>query len=515
MCVIVNHGRTFMSSVARFEPFPLTPEIAESFRAKKQIPAHLYSKEGQILIYKKEDAGEVEIERLLKFAERGIYYNTEDAETFGLKGSERKIPEGLSDTKLLGEETAVQLSKETSELFAQLRGGALTAESAKKTRDRLDNMFKSFEEQPDAMIGLVNILEFMKDDVAAYDVQMAVKRTVVSMAMKTRGMHANSFREKQKMEEMTNIVMMSALFCDIGITRMTMPTTPRLTDQEMTYIKNHPLMSYLMLAHQDEIDPAVKRNILCHHRPLRTGITGNNYPDLRVLIDKLSKLEAQYSTDSTKTSIVKDIRKQLVFLKSDVTYDEDANILAIASAFASLTSKVAWRDAMPPEKAVRAIINESYFTFSERAVREFLDHVAISLCDNKKILAEGDFIIIVTRSAEGKNHFEICQITQASRYQSRPGVDRVAEITPRIEQSPKLHIAGFDLDSIKPDRRFAHYELAQDDSRRLVYAIDPEIETELYARLQELVAGRKRYEPEKHVRDPKAQDKAADKPAKA
>ncbi|HMW59978.1 MAG TPA: hypothetical protein PKA91_10055, partial [Leptospiraceae bacterium] len=451
----------------RFEPFPFTADIADNFRAKKQIPAHLYSKEGQILIYRKDGATDGEIDKILKFAERGIYYNVDDAESLGLKGDRRDVPAGLSDTKLFASEKAQDLTRETQEIFSQLRETAITSDTARKTKATMTQVFDDFESQPDAMIGLVNIIECMKDAVGAYDVQMAVKRTVVSMAMKTRGMHANSFRERQKMQEMATVVMTSALFCDIGTTRMKMPTDVGLTPEQMSYVRNHPLMSYLLIAHQDEIDSAVKRNILCHHRPLRQGLPGNNYPELKPLILKLGQLLENYEKEPSRQSIVRDLKQQIHSLKQDIPYDEDANILAIASEFASLTSRTSWREAHTPQRAVRSIINNSYFTYAERAIREFLDHVAISLCDNKKIISEGDFIVLVNRSAEGKTFFEVCQITSSSRYQSRPGVDRVAEILPIVDQSPKLKLTGFDISSIRPDKRFAHYELAQDDSRRL------------------------------------------------
>lgn len=478
--------------MARFEPFTLTPEVLESFRSKKQIPAHLYSKEGQILIHSKENATDTEIERLLRFADRGIYYNVDDADTLGIKPDRRSIPDGLSDTKLIGQEAAEHLTRETSEIMTRLKEQAITADLARRTKSTLGDVFTRFESQPDAMIGLVNILESMRDVSGTYDVQLAVKRTVVSMAMKTRGMNAVGMRERERMNDLVSVTMVSSLFCDVGTARMKMPTGTPLTDEEMKYVRNHPLMSYLTIAHQEEIDPRVKRNILVHHRPMRQGLPGNNYPELKSLLARLTHLAESYRGEYSKAAVVTDLNRQIASLKNDLPYDEDANILGLASEFASLTSETAWRAAFPAERAVRMIINNSYFTYADRGIREFLDHTAISLCDNKKIITEGDFVILASRTMEGKNYFEACQVTTASRFQSRPGVDRIAEIVPVIRQSPRIAFGGWQLDTLRPDRRFAHFELAQDDTRRIVYAVDPEHDAELYEKLVSLVAGRKR-----------------------
>jgi len=478
--------------MARFEPFSLTPEVIESFRGQKQIPAHLYSKEGQILIHRKENATDTEIERLLRFADRGIYYNVDDADSLGIKGDKRSIPEGLSDARLIGRESAEELVRETTDIMTRLKEQAITADLARRTKSTLGDVFSRFESQPDSMIGLVNILESMHDVAGAYDVQLAVKRTVVSMAMKTRGMNAVGMRERERMSDLVNVTMLSALFCDVGTARMRMPTGTPLSEEEMKYVRNHPLMSYLTLAHQEEIDPRVKRNVLVHHRPMRQGLPGNNYPDIKTLLSKLGQLAESYKGEYSKAAVVTDLNRQIAALKNDLPYDEDANIIALASEFASLTSEAVWRPAFSAERAVRMIINNSYFTYADRGIREFLDHTAISLCDNKKILTEGDFAILASRTVEGKNYFEACQITQASRFQSRPGVDRIAEITPVLRQSPRIEFAGWQLDTIRPDKRFAHFELAQDDTRRIVYAVDPLHDPELFERLTSLVAGRKR-----------------------
>ncbi len=479
--------------MGEFLPFEFSPEIIDGFRAKKEIPVHFYNKEGQILIYRKESASDAEIERLLRFVKQGIYYSTDDMDILGIK---RKDPganaDGLSDTKLLSENHAEELTRDTSELFLTLKRSTITALHAKNSSDRLNQLFNDFESQPDAMTGLVNIIELMSGKGASQDVEMAVKRTVVAMAMKTRGMKAQSVRDQRKMQDMVNVLMMSALLCDVGYSRMTLPTSESLNDEQMEYIRNHPLMSYLMLVHEPTIDTRVKRNILVHHRPLRQGVPGNNYPQLKTLLVKLGQLEEKYRDDMARQHIAADIRQQIQLLRTDLAYDEDANILAVASEFASLTCNTPWRNAFAPDRAVRMIINNSFFTYSDRIVREFLDHVAMSLCDNHKVLKEGDFIIVASRGSDGRPFFEVCQITSATRYQSRPEVERFATIFPEFTRSPKLGFASFNLDKLRPDPRFAHFDLSKDDSRHIVYAVDPPYDEKMFKRFTELTAGRRR-----------------------
>jgi len=478
-------------SEKKFHLFEFTPEIMQQIVASREIPVHFYNKEGQILIYKKEGASEQEIDRLMRFVELGVYYDQDDSERLGIKGKQRDIPEGLSDTKLLAEETAKELAADTKELFSSLQRTAITSVQARRTSQQLTKVFQDFAEQPDAMNGLVNIIELMKDTDNAYEVELATKRTVVAMAMKTRGMMALNFREQARQNEAVNILMMSALLCDIGYMKMKLPDGAGLDLKGMNYIKHHPLMSYLLLAHETGIDTRIKRNILLHHHPMRdSNKNTNSYPDIPFIRQKLNDLLQQYAAMPDKKTVCDDIRNQLKLLDQDLTYDEDAAILCLASAFASLTSPVPWRKAFSPRRAVQLIINDSLFTYPDRTIREFLDYIAISLCDNEKIIREGDFIILVSRSQSGHIFYEAAMVTNSNRYQSRPGVDRIATLEPIIETSPKIQIAKFNIASIKPDRRLAHFELSQDDSRRIAYAIDPNYDEELFNELTKLLKNR-------------------------
>ncbi len=460
-------------SASKFKPFEFNEEVINRIHEKREIPVHFYNKDGQILIYKKEQVSEAEITRLLRFVEQGIYYNTDDADLLGMK-EKRVVPEGLTDTKLLGEQMAEQMSADASQLFGELKKSSMTAFQTRRTTERLTSVFDDFENQPDAMTGLVNIIELMGNNQSGPAVAMAVKRTVVAMAMKTRGMQANTARDRTKMQDMVGVLMTSAMLCDIGYMRMKLPTQAGLTLKEMQYIRQHPLMSYLMLAHDREIDPRIKHNVLCHHRPLREGGVGNNYPETKPLVAKLRELFQTYNDDLNRQTLAADITQQLELLQTDLPYDEDLNILALASEFASLTSDTEWRRAYPAAKAVRMIVNNSYFTYTDRILREFLDYLAISMCDNQKILREGDYIVVAARGRDEKTYFEVCHITNATRYQSKPGINRIGTLNPIIEKAPKLRLAGFDLDSWRADPRMAHYEMAKDDTRHIVYAPDPD-----------------------------------------
>ncbi|MCB1164653.1 MAG: c-di-GMP phosphodiesterase [Leptospiraceae bacterium] len=472
--------------MSKFELFDFTPEIIDSFRENHEIPVHFYNKDGQVLIHKKEDASEAEIDRLLRFVKQGIYYDIEDSEKLGISQDGRDIPEGLTDTKLLDEQITDELNEGAKELFQSLKRTSITSVQARKTSERLAGVFDAFESQPDMGVGLVNILELMGGRDNTHDVELAVKRTVVAMALKTRGTTATGARDRARLQDAANVLMMSALLCDIGYGRMNMPEEDGLSDQQMNYIRNHPIMSYLMIAHERSIDPRVKRNVLSHHRPMKAGTPGNNYPSIKNITARLNALKEKYEQDPARRHIAEDIDMQLKLLVRDLPYDEDAAILAIASEFASLTSRVPWREPFSARRAVQMIVNNSYFTYPDRIVREFLDYVSISLCNNEKILKEGDFIIVAMRSGSGKTFFEVGQITNATRFQSKPGMDRFATIYPEIGRSPKFQFLKFPLEGLKPDPRKAHYELSKDDSRHIVYAVDPTHDPDLYEELFKL-----------------------------
>ena len=460
-----------VSCMRKFIKFNITKELVNNFKLNRQIPLHFYNREGQILVYSKTDASEEDITKLLRFNKQGIYYDKED-ESILQNNNKSDIPEGLTDTKLISEKIADKIIEGTSSLFDQLRNNVMSSIHAKNASSKLSNIFTEFENQEDILTGLVNIIEIMNNRKNSLDIALATKRTTVAMAIKTRGIFTASESEKEKRKEMISDLMLSALLCDTGTTKMKMPVHRGLLKEEMDYIRNHPLLSYLMVAHESGIKSTVKHNILCHHRPLREGTVNNNYPSYSFLIKKLEFIKNKYQSEPGHIDLIKDIDMQIYLLKNDTFHDDDANILAIASEFSSLTSEVPWREAFSPVDAVRKMINNSLFTYSDRSIREFLDYIAISLCDNQKIINDGNFVIVNILDSDNKSHFEICTVVHSDRFQSRPTVERFATIRPIIKKDPKIHISGFDLNSITLDPRRARFNLRNDDSRHIIYLVD-------------------------------------------
>ena len=113
--------------MSKFELFDFTPEIIESFRENHEIPVHFYNKDGQVLIHKKEEASDAEIDRLLRFVKQGIYYDVEDSEKLGIQEKNRNVPEGLTDTKLISEQITDELNDGAKELFQNLKRTSITS----------------------------------------------------------------------------------------------------------------------------------------------------------------------------------------------------------------------------------------------------------------------------------------------------------------------------------------------------------------------------------------------------
>lgn len=461
--------------------FDFSDEIINDFKARKQIPIDFYNNKGQILIYRKDEATDAEIERLFKFINQGIYYKEEDEHKLkGKKKKEkpRKTPEGLSDTKLISKNYADALTNDTTEVFEKLRQSSGHTLASKKMKERMDSLFIDFSHQDDALSGLVNILELMQDHDSSYDVEKAIKRTIVSMAIKTRGMiMSGNSNMAGDLKDGINNLMMSSLFCDVGYYKMSMPINIGLSQEEMTYIKNHPLVSYLMIAHDKNISSVTKHNILMHHRPKGgEGQHHNDYPDTASLEQKLTAVREKYQNEPSKEGVVADINRQLQMIARNASsYQEDSNILALSSEFASLTSPTTWRESIAGDLAVKMILNNSFFTYSFRIMREFLDYIVLSLIDNQFALKVGDFVVVNSSAEKSNSSFELCQVDEVGRYQSRPRVVRIGAVRPKVETQPKLKFEGFDLENTKKDPRKARYDLKLDESRQLVYAYDPRL----------------------------------------
>lgn len=473
--------------------FEFTVEIVNRLREQKAIPIDFYNKDGQILIHKKEEATEEEIGRILRFIDQGIYYNDLDSDKLNLR-EKKEIPDGLTETRLLSKEYTRKLTEHAGKMFDALKTSSSSQKFTGESNSILNGLFEDFANQSDAMSGLVNIIELMKESESPYQVELAVKRSVIAMALKTRGMQAAlSHKDKLMHKETINNLMLSAFLCDVGYFRMDMPKELGLSMKQMEYIKNHPLMSYLLVAHDPNVNSKVKHTILIHHSAKYDGVNVNNYPDVKFLQHKLGSVFEKVKSNPSKKALAKNIELQLTLIDSIQPYNEDANIVAIASEFASLTTRVPWREPFESDRAVKMIVNNSYFTYNRRIVREFLDYISISLCDNKMIITEGDFVIVAVASQKEDFYFEVCRVDSIDRLQSRPEVVRFAIIRPIIEKSPKFRFKTFNMENIKPDPRKARYDLNKDDTRFIIYIVDAAYDKELYEGLEQLVMAGKSY----------------------
>jgi hypothetical protein len=469
--------------MGEYKLFEFTPEIVDRIKTQRTIPVNFYNNKGQILIQKMEKASEDRIEKLFHFMAQGIYYAEEDREKLGIKEKPKLDTslQGLTETRLLENEQVHEMTSRTSELFDTLRASSLSSAYTRTSQKMMTNIFADFNGQDDAMVGIINILDLMKDQNAEFDVLKATKRIVTAMALKTRGMrlYQNTSSEKDVKRQVTDL-MMSALFCDIGYLKMKHPSGKALNKNEMEYMKNHPILSYLMIIHDPIMTPHVKHSVLTHHRPIHGSEFVNNYPSDAAVFNKLSQLTKKFNGDLSKKVILNDIREQVELFKKEEIYNEDSNILAISSEFASLTSRTEWREAFDARHAIQMILNNSFFTYPYRIIREFLDYVSISLAENKKIMNEGDFLVIACPTSKGGYYYDLCRVESVGRYQSKPGIRRLGTVEPAIVQDPKLMIKGLDLTTYRKDPRQAYYDLQNDETKRIVYMINREFNEKLY-----------------------------------
>ncbi|MBN2435844.1 MAG: hypothetical protein JXK07_11325 [Spirochaetes bacterium] len=464
--------------------FQFTEHLIERFKNENHIPVNFYNRFGQILIHKKENASVHEVNQLLKFRDTGIYYDQNDYDTLTGKNrishttlnTQRYIPKGLTDTKLFSQQTADKLSRFTSDLFNRLKRESIDSVTARNIATMLADIFTDFSKQPDAMTGLLNILELMDASNDEYEVILAVKRTVISMALKTRGMLAINSEERNRLNDEITTVMIASLLSDIAFLKMDLPRDRKLTPQEYIKMKRHPLISYLMIANEHALPHNVKHLVLFQH--YRQKDKPNNYPDMFLIQSELKK----------RLSKISDTALQLHALKTGAIYSHNANITGIASKFSYLTTPAPYRESYSAIEAVRAIINNATFTYSNQAIREFLDYSAISLCDNSEIIKSGDIIITETASFDGGKNYEICMVMESSRFQSRPVIKRFATLSPRIKTNPKTAFDDFNLLSIEPDKRHADIDLNRDNSRFIAYIIDSDHDPALFKAATSLIS---------------------------
>ena len=479
-------NRVEKSKLAKFE---LTEDILASLHESSSIPVNFYNKDGQALLPKKENATGDDISKLQKFEKQGIYYNRDDIES--LLGNETNNPDSVngqkvSFAKLVDPTLTIQLAKDTDNFFADLKNSGLTGSKVQKVNDSIDNILSDFSATDDVENGLVNILDVMKDADVEQHSEIVTKRTVVAMALKLRGATATSKKEEDTLKKEQMNLMLSSYMCDIGMSQLNVPEGTKLSKEDYQKMQMHPLLSYLMIANMKDIDTAVKWNVLNHHRPFKGDGLNNNYPVAKSLAQKLLLYKQKYQSDRTKSIMLHDIDIQVKkILDHSNNYDEDVNIISIAGEFASLTTDQSWRKAFEPVQAMKVILNNSFFIYNDRIMKEFFDYVGLSLCNNVSSINKGDYVIAMHYDNSKKPFFEICIVYDIFKFQTQPVLERIGTIKPIFMNEGKYVLKGFELNSIKIDKRKAHYNLATNDPRRIVYILDGELTPELHKAVHE------------------------------
>ncbi|MFA4796051.1 c-di-GMP phosphodiesterase [Leptospira kirschneri] len=474
------------------EKFEFNSDVIKSFISQSEIPVDFYNKNGQILIHKKSDASEEDVTRLQKFESQGIYFLISEKDKVIKPKDNPDMVHGreVSFTKLVNPNLTVALAKEASELLEELKHFPLTNNHIRLVQKGIDDILADFKGSTDMELGLVNVIEVMRQAGIKADSEMMTKRTVISMAMKLRGLKALSKTDNEIQKTKQLNIMLASFMVDIGKSRMKLPNHTDLRPEEFDYIKNHPIISYLMIGNLSGVNSEVKSAVLNSHRTFRGEGLNNNYPTTNIIIRRLTEYLQKYKDDKTKKILIEDIQKQIHYALNNTYTDEDPGIISISGEFASLSSDQEWRNSYDALTSMKLILNNSFFSYNEKIVRDFFDFMALSLCENRSVLNPGDYVIVVSTDSQRKIHFETCVIKEIFRHQTRPLLERIGTIRPVIINKGKIKIQGYDPHSFRQDKRKAVFDLNNSmDSRRVIYIIDPELEPSLYEKVDQSFRG--------------------------
>ncbi len=467
-------------SDAVLKPFNFSPEIIARMRDTQEIPVNFYNASGQILIPRREQATGDMINKLLQHIGSGIFYREDDEDKLGLKGA-RKDLEGLTDTKLLSEQRVAEMAEATESLFNELKFAAFGAVHSQKMHSQVNSFISDFEQQPDMMVGVINILETVKggSGTTANLSRQAIKRAVVAMALKSRSMKAMISKDRGRGSDAVQPVMMGGMLAQIGKARMNLPEGEDLTPEQRDYMRKYPLLSYLMVAHEQTVPFEVKRLILNQKRTLPENTLTNNYPDFRWMTSTLQNL-VQENDKKGKKEVASDILRQMASFKEFVVYEEDVNILSLATDFAALTTESNSREAKDPITAIKLILNGSFYQYGPKVVRDFLDHISMSLSHNEKIIKNGDLLILALTMTSGQTYFEVVRVIEIGRFQSRGLVQRLGVLHMATVKSGGMPQGVFQPESFRPDPRRIRINLGQDFLRRIIFIVDPTVAPQLF-----------------------------------
>ncbi len=457
--------------------FVLDDIIIAQIRETRIIPVNFYNRQGQVIIPKKQNASAIEIKKLLQFARAGIYYNPSDSiSVSGLKAI--PAPIGFSNKKLISAEKTFHLSTVYQNFIHKLLESKVTAADSHELIRVVKEYFLWFENQTDVLKGLLNVNEICLEMNAKYTVTMAIKRAVVIMALKSRIILRKNNRNREEAEQKAIQLMVAALLTHVGLERLNHMREKTIKGDDINYVRQYPLVSYLLLAPVPGIPERVK-TLLLVHKMSSPATPNNNSPDRKWLIEKLRTIALRHA-DSGNRTLAKEFVKQIKILQQGTGYHASASLLSIASEMASLSTKTPWRPALFPEEAVQIILNESLFTYNTGIVQEFLDYVALSLSQNIKFLVKNKVVILEVNETGQKKHYEVALILTEGMYQARPEIMRLGRIVIRAKKTEKQKIVPFFVPaSFEADPRLVVFDLSKDRTRRIVYAPDYELHGEL------------------------------------
>ncbi len=463
--------------------FELNEETLNAFRRNNSIPIDLYNRNGQIIIPKKKNPTSEDFGKLLKFELQGVYFLLSELNKG--KSAAKLSEEPKEPVKLFDQKKTELFARQSAALIEDLRKQSFTSEQAVFVQNSINEILTDFTSNPDFESGIFNILEILGVAGVSLQSELMTKRTIVAMGMKVRTKKIVSDADKKPYQKEHLAIMMASYLADVGYAKLDITENPKISKEEYAIIQQHPIISYLMTLPAPEISTDVRTLILNHHRPFRGAGVNNNFPDPRVVFQKLMSVRDIYTKETNKERIVEDIETQLHQQENQVTTasrEDDIAILSLASEYASLTSAQSWRPAFSSARALKMIVNDSFFSYSNKNIRHLLDYVGASLTNNENIINPGDFIITASIDSEKQVHFDICVVVEVDRYQTRPKLQRICTIKPIFKKANKYRIADFDLTQIRMDRRKAIIDLSSHaaGSTRVIYIIDRELNERLF-----------------------------------
>ncbi|EQA37274.1 hypothetical protein LEP1GSC047_3965 [Leptospira inadai serovar Lyme str. 10] len=470
--------------------FDFAEEAMDVFMEANCIPVNFYNKNGQILIHKKINASPEDIFRLKKFEEQGIYYLSADRGKFLVQ--EEPAPEADVQPKpaqTMDPFHMQRLATEAASLLKELKNTSLNGGHINKVNKEIDHILTDFTQCSDVTYGLGSMMNVFKNCKVDVDSEILTKRTVLAMALKLKGMKMLTKKDSEENRLKPFNLMLASYLTDIGKAKMRIPNSPKLTDEEQKYMRFLPIVSYLMIANLPNIDSSVKSTVLNAKRTFRGDGPSNNYPNVDTIVKILSEKMDLCKKDPERIIQFEDMRNQLKALQSLSYSTEDASIISIAGEFASLTSPQNWRDAYDELDAIRFILNQSFFSYNDRTIRDFMNLMAHSLSMN--VFRKGDYVVVTSIDTDKKFHFELCMVQAMMTNQSRPLLKRIGSLRPIITNNGKLKISGFDLNSFVLDNRMAEFNLSEVmDPRRIVYVIDRKLDPGLYSKIEKICIAR-------------------------